>query len=131
LREMNVWAALIAAVSSFALGGLWYSPLAFGAIQEREMRRLGAVAPPATVRILGVSFLLALVEALAFTWLAGNNPALRASMTLALLAGGCFVAPAIAINYQFTGRGLRLTLVDGGYHFTRFLLYGLVLGLWR
>ena len=27
---INVWAVLVAAVSAFVLGGLWYSPMLFG-----------------------------------------------------------------------------------------------------
>ena len=130
MREINFWAALIAAVSSFASGGLWFSPLAFGRLQAREMLARGSAPPPATPAVLVVSFLLTLVEAFAFAWLVGNS-GLQRSMTLALVAGGCFAAASTAINYQYTGRGLRLTLVDGGYHLVRFLVYGLVLGLWR
>ena len=33
---MNVWAVLLAAVSSFLLGGLWYSPVMFGGAWVRE-----------------------------------------------------------------------------------------------
>ena len=29
---MNIWAILLAAVSSFLVGGLWYSPLLFGVV---------------------------------------------------------------------------------------------------
>jgi hypothetical protein len=40
-------------------------------------------------------------------------------------------AIAAGINYQFAQRSLRLWLIDGGYHLVQFLLFGLVLGLWR
>jgi hypothetical protein len=130
MQEINLWAALVAALSSFASGGLWFSPLAFGGLQAREMLARGSVAPPATAAVLAASFLLTLVEVLAFSWLAGTAD-LRRSMTLALVVGGCFAATSTAINYQYTGRGIRLTLVDGGYHLVRFLVYGLVLGLWH
>lgn len=129
MRELNLWAVLIAAISSFASGGLWFSPLAFGRLQAREMRARGSVAPPATPAVFAASFLLTLVEALAFAWLVGAS-GLQRSMIFALVAGGCFAATSTAINYQYTGRGIRLTLVDGGYHLVRFLVYGLVLGLW-
>jgi hypothetical protein len=130
MQELNLWAVLVAALSSFASGGLWFSPLAFGRIQAREMLARGSVAPPATPAVIAASFLLTLVEALAFAWLSGTSD-LQRSMTLALVVGGCFAATSTAINYLYTGRGIRLTLVDAGYHLVRFLVYGLVLGLWR
>jgi hypothetical protein len=33
---MNIWAVSVAAVSSFLLGGLWYSPALFGGIWNAE-----------------------------------------------------------------------------------------------
>lgn len=33
---MNLWAVLLAAASSFMLGGLWYSPALFGRIWNTE-----------------------------------------------------------------------------------------------
>ena len=33
---MNFWAVLLAAVSSFLLGGLWYSPALFGRLWNAE-----------------------------------------------------------------------------------------------
>ena len=32
LAELNYWAILLAALSSFMLGGLWYSPVLFGKV---------------------------------------------------------------------------------------------------
>ncbi len=128
--EINAWAVLAAAVSSFALGGLWYSPLGLGKAQEREMRKRGEAAPPANARILAISFAFTLVEAGALAWLLGPDPAAGRAARVGLVAGLCFAAAATGINYQFTGRGMRLWLVDGGFHVARFTVYGIVLGRW-
>ena len=37
MSGINLWAVLVAAVSSFALGGLWYSPVLFYKLWNREV----------------------------------------------------------------------------------------------
>lgn len=130
MSNLDLWAVLIAAVSSFALGGLWFSPLMFGNLQEREMRKRGETAPAATKRVFAVSFALTFLEAFALAWLLGVAPGLPKGVGTGLLVGSCFAATGTGINYLYTGRGLRLWLVDGGFHAARFAVYGLVLGMW-
>ena len=36
MADLNLWAVLVAAVSGFVLGGLWYSPVLFGRAWQRE-----------------------------------------------------------------------------------------------
>ena len=36
MPEFNIWAVLVAALASFVLGGLWYSPMLFGKAWQRE-----------------------------------------------------------------------------------------------
>ena len=125
---MNHGAIVVAAVSSFLLGGLWYSPILFGSAWNREN---GGVPPPGhPARVFGASLAFALVAAYAFAWIAG--PAAEVPRALALGgAAGALVAACFGINYQFSQRSLRLWAIDGGYHFVQFLLFGLVLGLWH
>lgn len=130
MHAITLWAVPVAALSSFALGGLWFSPLAFGGIQEREMRRRGEAPPPATAKILVASFALTLMEAFVFAWLLQTMNSPLGAAPSGLLIGACFAAAGTGINYLYTGRGLLLWLVDGGFHVARFGLYGLVLGVW-
>ncbi|WP_166432820.1 DUF1761 domain-containing protein [Luteimonas yindakuii] len=125
---MNIWIVLLAAVSSFLLGGLWYSPALFGKAWNRENGGVPAAGHP--VRVFGVSFGFALVAAVAFAMLVGPSPTLEASLRLGMLAGLGLVAASFGINYQFAQRTFRLWLIDAGYHAAQFLLFGLVFGLW-
>ena len=131
MGDMNLLAVLVAALSSFVLGGLWYSNALFGNAWRREagdQRKPGEGHP---VRVFGLSFGFALVAALAYAFLV--PPAVDPVDALAqgLLVGAGIVGASFGINYQFAGRGLRLWLIDGGYHTVQFVLYGLILGLWR
>jgi hypothetical protein len=126
---MNIWAVLLAAVSSFMLGGLWYSPALFGKTWTLENGGPKQEGHPA--KVFGVSFVFSLIAAAAFaTWL-GPAPALDAALKTGALAGLGFVATSFGINYQFAQRSFKLWLIDGGYHAAQFILFGLVLGLWH
>lgn len=126
---INVWAVLVAAVSSFLLGGLWYSPVLFGRRWNRDAGMEGKQGGhPA--RVFGIAFVFALVSAAAFAWLLGPDPALEPAIRTALVVGAGFVAASFGINYQFANRPPTMWLIDAGYHVVQFLLYALVLAWW-
>ena len=128
--DLNPWAILLAAVSSFLLGGVWYGPLF-----KNAWCRLAGVDPEKKTRhplqVFGVSFVLSLVAAIAFAWLLGPEPDPWFSVWMGLVVGLGFVATSFGINYQFAGRPALLWAIDGGYHTLQFVLYGLILGLWH
>ncbi|MET3008657.1 DUF1761 domain-containing protein [Stenotrophomonas koreensis] len=126
---MNVYAIVVAAVSSFLLGGLWYSPAVFG--KAWNQANGGVPVPGHPGRVFGVSLLFCLLAATAFAWLLGPAPALSRALLVALVVGGGMVAASFGVNYQFSQRSLRLWLIDGGYHLFQFLLFAVVLGLWH
>lgn len=126
ISAINYWAVLIASLSIFALGGLWYSPKVFGGIWQREAQLLSKETHPAKVFI--TSFVFALIAAFAFALLVGPHPGLNTALLKGAIVG-ILVATSFGINYQFGNRGIKLLLIDGGYHFIQFLIYGLVFGL--
>lgn len=131
MGELNLLAVLVAALSSFVLGGLWYSNALFGKAWRREARDQRQPGEGHPAKVFGLSFAFALVAALAYAWLVppAANPA--GALVQGLVVGAAIVAASFGINYQFAGNSGRLWLIDGGYHTVQFVLYGLILGLWR
>jgi hypothetical protein len=75
MSAVNIWAVLVAAVSSFALGGLWYSPVLFGKAWNREVGRgENPEKPQHPGRVFGVAFVFALIAACGFAYLLGPDP---------------------------------------------------------
>jgi hypothetical protein len=128
MPDVNFLAVLLAAASSFALGGLWYSPMLFGEVWNRTN---GSTPKGHPARVFGLSFVFALISAFAFAAWLGPDPALPTALRHGLIVGLCFVGASFGVNYQFAGRSTILLLIDGGYHTAQFLLFGLVLGLWH
>lgn len=131
MEGINILAVLVAALSSFLLGGIWYGPL----FKQAWCREAGVDPDPAKGRhpakVFGGAFVFALVSAFAFARLLGPAPELAQALAMGVTVGSCFVAASFAINYLFANRSLLLWLIDGGYHVLQFLAYGLVLGLWH
>ena len=131
MGDVNLLAVLIAAASSFVLGGLWYSNALFGKAWRREFKDQRTPGDGHPAKVFGLSFAFALIAALAYAWLmpAPADPA--AALTQGLVVGAGVVAASFGINYQFAGHSTTLWLIDGGYHTAQFVLYGLIIGLWR
>jgi hypothetical protein len=127
--DVNLWAVLLGAALSFALGAVWYSPVLFGRAWNRVNRSAEQKGHPA--RVFGVSFVMAVVAAGAFAAWLGPAPEFGRSVLAGLSVGLGFVATSIGINYQFAQRSTVLWAIDGGYHTAQFVVFGVVLGLWH
>lgn len=126
---MNLLAIVIAAVSSFMVGGLWYAKALFGATWNAENGGNMDSKQGHPAKVFGISFAFSLVAAIAFGMLVGAAPGMEAALRTGLLAGVGIAATSFGINYQFASRSFKLFLIDGGYHVVQFALFGLVFGL--
>ena len=128
---VNLIAVLVAALSSFAVGGLWYSKALFGSAWRRaafDAREPGQGHP---AKVFGLAFVFALVAAFAYAVIVPAPTSTGQAAVQGLIVGAAIVATSFGINYQFANRSAKLWLIDGGYHAVQFLLYGLIIGLWR
>lgn len=132
MEHVNLLAVAVAALTSFMLGGFWYSPLMFLKSWEQESGQPSRTNEkgrhPAIV--FGFAYVLAFIAALFFTFILGPQPGLAKAITQAFIVGLAFVASSFGINYLFGGQSLKLWMINAGYHVVQFLLYGLVFGLW-
>jgi hypothetical protein len=129
--QPSIAKVLVAAASSFLLGGLWYGPL-FGKLWQRlaglSAEQLAASGP---AKVFGVSFVLAVVQAWVFAMFLGANPSLALGLGAGSSAGLCWVGAAFGINDLFERRPLGLWAVNAGYHTLAFTLFGLIFALWH
>ena len=131
MPEFNIWAVFAAALSSFVLGGLWYSPLLFAKAWQAEVGLSDEeLARGNMARIFGLTLVLSLIAAFVFALFLGPRPSLALGLGAGSSAGLCWVASSFGINYLFARRSLKLFLIDGGYHTLQFTLIGLILALW-
>ena len=130
MPEVNWIAVLIAAVSAFVLGGLWYSPVLFGKAWQKETGLSDEALNNANKgKIFGVSFVLAFLAAAVFALFLGPEVDVMFGLGAGLSAGLFWVAASFGINYLFELKSMKLWLINGGYHTLQFTLYGVILGL--
>jgi hypothetical protein len=131
--RINYLAVLVAALSTFVLGGLWYSPLLFGKAWMRVNNFSDAdLATFSKARMFGWSFIFALVMSLNLSmFLAAPDTTVKWGMAAGALTGVGWVAMAIAIIGVFENRSWGYIAINGGYMIVAFVLMGAILGVWR
>jgi Protein of unknown function (DUF1761) len=131
LHTLNTWAILVAALSSFLIGGLWYSPMLFVSAWKRA-NEFAVDPPPAGPKGFLIAFLLSLVMALNLAmFLNAPGTTLAWGATAGFLAGFGWVAMGFGIIAVFEHRPLRYVLINGGYVTVALTVMGAILGAWR
>ena len=132
LSSLNYWAILVAAVSTFLIGGLWYSPMMFtkpwmkeNGYTEEDLK--GANMP----MIFGVAFILALIMSFNLAAFLGPEQNLVWGISAGALAGIGWVATAFGVTYLFERKSMKLFLINAGYHIVAFMVMGAILGVWK
>ena len=133
LEHFNVAAVLVAALATFVIGGLWYSPLLFGRAWMRENKFTEAdVASNSKARAFGGALVLSLImSANLACFLADAKTTLVWGMTAGALAGAGWAATAIAVVALFEKKSWTYIAINGGYQIVSFVTMGAILGGWR
>jgi len=133
LSSINYLAVVVAALSTFILGGLWYSPMLFGKAWMRANSFTDAALQTfSKARMFGWSFVFSLVMALNLAiFLAGPTTNTVWGMTAGALAGFGWVAMATAVVGVFENKSWTYILINGGYMTAAFVVMGAIIGAWR
>jgi hypothetical protein len=130
--EINYLAALAAAVSTFVIGGIWYSPLMFQRAWMSTNGLTDADLAGGSGKIFGIAFVLAILMAVNLAaFLSAPDTSVRWGAAAGALTGLGWVAPAIATVALFERRSARYILINGGYFAVAFVVMGAILGAWR
>lgn len=131
--QINHLAVLVAALSTFLLGGLWWSPVLFEKAWKQEnqftdeMLKQGNMA-----KIFGLAFVFSLIMAYNLAFFLGD-PEIKAGTgaLYGFFTGFGWVAMAIFIIGLFERKSWRYLRINGGYMVVAFTIMGLILGVWK
>jgi len=130
MPEVNWLAIAVAAVASFLLGGLWYSPAMFGKVWQREAGLTEEQLKQGNMlKIFGLSLVLALLAAWNFANFLGPRPSLAFGAGVGFSAGLLWVTSSFGMNYLFERKSFKIFAINGGYHTLQFTIIGLLLAL--
>ena len=129
------WGACVAAaLTTFVVGGLWYSPLLFLGRWEAARRSAGDFTRIAAhgAPVFVFAFLFALVGAVVHAVLLDplHAASLEAGVKRGALLGAGIAGSSLGIQYQFANRPWTLLAIDAAYHTVQFAVYGAVFAAW-
>lgn len=131
LESINWWAVLVASVSAFLVGGIWYGPL-FGNVWQKVNAFSDEYLKKRNIPIVFfVSFLMSFIAALNLGLFLGPKADLVFGLIAGFLAGIGWVATFLAILYLFERRPIGLFLINAGYCIVSITVMGAILGGWR
>lgn len=131
--NINHWAVIVAAVSTFILGGLWWSPLMFEKAWKRENNFTDEFLKKGNMpKIFGLSFIFTLIMSYNLAFFL-NDTKIDAGMgaLYGFLTGFGWVAMAIFVLGMFERKSWTLMLINGVYMIVSFTIMGLIIGAWK
>ena len=141
-NTINWLAILVAGISAFVLGGVWYSPLLFGNAWMRENKlTMEDVKKGNAAKIYGWAFILSLIMAANLGMFLADTPAectgnwaQKTDITWGAIAGflaGIWAFCGLAIVALFEQRSARYIFINGCYLLLALTLMGAIIGVWR
>jgi len=131
-HELNWLAIVVAALSAFGLGGLWYSPVLFVEIWMKETGITVESQKSANmVQIFGLSFLLAMVASLLLGLFLGEDAGGGVGALSGFLIGLGTIFTFLGITYLFERRSFAHFLVNASYGVAALTLMGFIIGIWQ
>jgi hypothetical protein len=133
ITQINFLAVLVAGICPFAIGAVWYSPIAFGKLWAESHGYGAAKLKGMYQRAFGVSLLCYLFMALVLSILVALTGVATfvQGMWLGTLAWAGF-AFTIGLNGKmFSDKPLSAFLIDTGYQLIYLNVMGGILAAWR
>jgi len=131
-NELNWLAIIVSAISAFALGGLWYSPVLFVKVWMRETGITEESTKSSNMaKIFGLSFLLAMLAAILLGLFLGHDAGGGVGALSGFLIGLGTIFAFLGITYLFERRSLAHFLVNASYGVAALTLMGFIIGVWQ
>lgn len=132
MENLNIWAVLVAALSTFLIGGLWYSPAVFGKAWMKENGFTEeSLKNSNMVKIFGLAFFLAFIAAINLAMYMGPEDRPEMGALWGFLAGFGWVATFIGTHYLFERKSFRLFMINAGYSVVSLTIMGVILAIWK
>jgi len=143
MNSINWLAVLVAGISSFVIGGIWYSPGLFGKawMKENNFTEEQIKNGSNKGKIFGFTLIFSLLMAANLAMHLADSPAdcpancaQRTDVTWGATAGflaGIWTFCAIAIHSLFELKNWRLIFINGFYSLVALTLMGAIIGAWR
>ncbi len=133
--DINWLAVLVATLSYFIIGAIWYSKVLFGkkwaalvGIDMNDPNKKSGLG-----QMMLTTFILTLIICIALALLINRMDLTVpiSGLRLGLLTGLCFATTSVSISFIYESRPAALYFIDCGYHVVGQIAAALILVLWR
>ncbi|MEW7292832.1 DUF1761 domain-containing protein [Aquimarina sp. 2304DJ70-9] len=129
-ENINWLSVIVAAISSFLVGGIWYGPV-FGKSWMKEFGfKEEDLKKRSIPKTFGLSLFLAFIAALILEMFIGAEADLMFGALAGFFAGFGWVATMLGILYLFEMKSFKAYLINAGYCIVSLTLMGIILGAW-
>jgi hypothetical protein len=129
-QNLNWVAITVAAVSAFALGGLWYSPIMF---LKRWMKELGITKDSGKntnmIKLFSLAFLLSFIASFFLAMFIGSDAGAGFGALAGFMAGFGWVFTFMGISYLFESKTMAHFLINSIYSVTSLTIMGCIIGI--
>jgi hypothetical protein len=129
---VNWLAVLVAGISSFVIGGIWYSPALFGKAWMKENGlSLEQIQKSNKGKVYGWALVLSLIIAVNLAMFLSNSSIQLSTGLLYGFLTGVWIFCGIAIVGLFEQKTARYIFINGGYMLVALTLMGGIIGIWK
>ena len=132
MSTINWLAVLVAGISAFVVGGIWYSPGLFGKawMSENQLSEQ-QIKEGNKGKIFGFTLIFSLLMSANLAMFLNDAKTDLTWGTCAGFLAGIWTFCAIAIHSLFELKSWKLIFINGGYSLVALTLMGAILGIWR
>jgi len=131
VSQINMVAILVAAISRFALGGIWYGPLFEKAWMKESGMTEEKMKSGNMLKIFGLSFVASLIISIILAFFLGSQLSIVMGAVYGLLIGFGWVSMCLATNDLFEQRSFKLFAINAGYHTLSLTIMGAIIAAWQ
>jgi hypothetical protein len=132
ISHINWLAIIVAGLSAFMVGGIWYSKPLFGnAWMTDSNLTMEQIEAGNKGKVFGFTAVFSLVMAINLGMFLADAKTNLAWGTTAGFLAGIWTFSAIAIHSLFELKSWRYIFVNGGYSLVSLTLMGAIIGVWR
>lgn len=128
--NVNWLSVIVAAVSTFLVGGIWYGPLFGRAWMQLFNFTEDDLKKRSLPKTFGGSLLLAFIAAFNLEMFLGSEVTIGTGAFIGFLTGFGWVATFLGILYLFEMQTLKAFMINAGYSVLSLTLMGAILGAW-
>ena len=129
IQNLNWLAVIVAAFSTFIIGGIWYSTFEKSWMKANSFTNEDLKKRKMPL-VFGLSFLFAFLMSINLAMFIGKEDVAFGTIA-GFMTGFGWVAFGIAIIALFENRSLKYVLINGGYMVVSFTVMGAILGIWK